>query len=265
MRLLFDSRAERAFSLERQHAPGRAGVDVTILAESEEHVAKKSVGETVLGWFVVREDEEGDEASPDSVSDAKAKEELVERYAKRPAPPLPPKDAPKSVRLEGGDLPLVAAGKTLDAPALAKVYEAAKITPEEQERVQKAKSLVDSLPIETPNDVKRQIVEASLKAFGVPIEAIVETGVEQIQALEAYIQHGARHTQSVLQDTQTRIERLQQEITEIKKLMELQVSTQQSLARSCNDEKVKVQRVLEFFGQEIVAKVVRESPKLVEK
>lgn len=229
-------------------------------------MTKKSVGETVLGWFVVREDEEGDEAAaPDSVSDAQAKQALVERYAQRPAPPPPPKDAPKSMRLEGGELPLVAAGKSLDAAALAKVYEAAKITPEEQERVQKAKSLVDSLPLETPNDVKRQIVEASLKAFGVPIEDIVETGVEQIQALEAYIQHGARHTQSVLQDAQTRIEKLQIEITEIKKLMELQVSTQQGLARSCNDEKVKVQRVLEFFGQEIVAKVVRESPKLVEK
>ena len=217
-------------------------------------MTKKSVGETVLGWFVVREDEEA-EKSPD---------ELITQYAaKRPLTPPPP-DAPKSVRLDD-DVPVVPAGRTVDAGMLNQVYQSAKITPEEQERVKKAQSLLDSLPVETPQDVKRQIVEASLKAFGVPIEEIVETGVEQIQALEAYIQHGARHTQSVLQDAQARIERLQGEILEIKKLMELQVSTQQNLTRSCNDEKIKVQRVLEFFGQEVVARVVHDSPKLVEK
>lgn len=219
-------------------------------------MAKKSVGEAVLGWFVVREDESEADKSPD---------ELITHYAdKKAAPPAPPPTAPKSVRLEG-NVPTLAAGRSLEPGLLAQVYEAAKITNDEQERVKKAQSLLETLPSETPHDVKRQIVEASLKAFGVPIEEIVETGVEQIQALEAYIQHGARHTQGVLQDAQARIEKLQAETMEIKKLMELQVTTQQNLARSCNEEKVKVQRVLEFFGQEIVAKVVRESPKLVEK
>ena len=215
-------------------------------------MSKKSLGETVLGWFDVREDD--GEASP---------EELINEYAAKPAAQAPAPDAPKSLRLEG-EVPMVTAGRHLDAAILEKVYQAAKISPEEQERVKKAQALVDSLPAETPQDVKRQIVEASLKAFQIPLEDIVEGAVEQIQALEAYIQHGARHTQSVLGDAQKRIEKLQAEILEIKKLMELQVSTQQGLARSCNDEKVKVQKVLEFFGQEIVAKVVRDSPKLVE-
>jgi hypothetical protein len=50
----------------------------------------------------------------------------------------------------------------------------------------------------------------------------------------------------------------------IKKLMEEQVSAQQALTKTCNDEKLRIQEVLEFFGQEAVAKVVRESPKLHE-
>ena len=54
------------------------------------------------------------------------------------------------------------------------------------------------------------------------------------------------------------------EIAEIKKLMELQVGTQESLARATNEQKLRVQSVLEFFGQEAVARVVRESSKLVE-
>lgn len=218
-------------------------------------MTKKNLGETVLGWFVVKEeDDEVAEQTPEA---------LIDQYAKKKPAPPPPPDAPKSVRLEG-NVPMVAAGRALDPAVLGQVYQAAKITPEEQERVKKAQSLVESLPAETPKDVKRQIVEASLKAFGVPIEEIVETGVEQIQALEAYIQHGARHTQSVLTDAQARIEKLQAEIMEIKKLMELQVTTQANMTKSCNEEKLKVQRVLEFFGQEVVARVVKDSPKLVE-
>ena len=34
--------------------------------------------------------------------------------------------------------------------------------------------------------------------------------------------------------------------------------------QSCNAKKLEVQKVLEFFGQEAVARVVRESPKLHE-
>jgi hypothetical protein len=50
----------------------------------------------------------------------------------------------------------------------------------------------------------------------------------------------------------------------VKKLMELQVKTQQGLVRSTNDQKLRVQSVLEFFGEDAVARVVQESPKLVE-
>ena len=47
---------------------------------------------------------------------------------------------------------------------------------------------------------KKQIVEASLKAFGVPIEKIIEAGVAEIEALEFYIRSGASDTEKVLQD-----------------------------------------------------------------
>jgi hypothetical protein len=50
----------------------------------------------------------------------------------------------------------------------------------------------------------------------------------------------------------------------VKRAMEEKVMAQQALARMANEQKLKVQVVLEFFGQEAVAKVVKESPKLVE-
>lgn len=216
---------------------------------------KKGLGETVLGWFVVREgDDDTTEDTP---------EKAVEAYGKRDPPPRPSAGAPPSLRLQG-DVPQVAAGATPDPRVFAQVYKAAQIADDAQERVEKALELLRSLKTETPKEVRKQIVEASLKAFGIPLDQIIETAAEEIQALEAYIQHGERNTQSVLSNASTQIAKLEAQIAEYKKLMELQVRSQRALVSATNDQKLRVQTVLEFFGQEAVARVVRESPKLVE-
>jgi hypothetical protein len=217
---------------------------------------KKSLGSTVLGWFVVREGEDEEEETP---------EKIIEKYGKKRVEPRPVPDeaAPPSLRLQG-DVPQVAAGSTPDVRVFAQVYKAAQITDDAQQRVEKALSLLQSLPTETPKDVRKQIVEASLKAFGIPLDQIIETAAEEIQALEAYIQHGERHTEGILTDASQQIARLESQIAEVKKLMDLQVRTQRGLVKASNDQKLRIQAVLEFFGQEAVARVVRESPKLVE-
>jgi len=46
--------------------------------------------------------------------------------------------------------------------------------------------------------------------------------------------------------------------------MTTRVQEQQAVVRACNDQKLGVQHVLEFFGQEAVARVVRDSPRLHE-
>ena len=68
----------------------------------------------------------------------------------------------------------------------------------------------------------------------------------------------------MLSESNARIEELSAEIVQLKKIMEDQVTEQQRLAKTCNGEKLRVQVVLEFFGQEAVARVVKDSPKLVE-
>ena len=112
--------------------------------------------------------------------------------------------------------------------------------------------------------VKQQIVEASLKDFGVPIEKIIEAGVQEIQALQAYIQTGAQDTQKVLEESQRRIAQYEEEVRRIKIVMDQRVQEQQAVMKACNDRKLGIQRVLEFFGQEVVARVVRDSPKLID-
>ena len=220
----------------------------------------------MLGWFVVREE---DGQQPEATT-----EELIEKYEKKSAPAAaapargrapaapPPPPAP-TVKLNSA-VPKIVAGTTPTSSVFAQVYRSAEIDDAEQERVEKALTLLQSLPTETPKEIKKQIVEASMKAFGIPVDQIIETGAQQIQALDAFIKHGEQQTQSVLADASARVVKLNAEIAEIKKLMELQVGTQESLTRATNEQKLRVQSVLEFFGQEAVARVVHASPKLVE-
>jgi hypothetical protein len=210
---------------------------------------KKSWGTTVLGWFVVRPEDElatapaaAEEAAP-AAADVYAAEQPV---APAPAFVSDPPPAP------GGQVDFAA------------VFAAAGVDDEEQARVSKAAALLASLPAATEPAVKKQIVEASLNAFGVPIDLIIENGVQEIQALEGYIQAGAADTQKLLQESQARIAQFEAEIQRIRQVMDERVAEQAAVMRACNAKKLDVQRVLEFFGQEAVARVVRESPKLVE-
>src|SRR5262245_64240354 len=122
---------------------------------------KKGWGETVLGWFVVR-DGQAAETGPDAGEvDTPATTPAVEPVADLPASP------------EG----------VVDFDA---VFSAFGIDEEARDRVVKADGLLKTLPAGTEAAVKRQIVEASLKAFGLPLDQMIETACEEIQALDAY-------------------------------------------------------------------------------
>ena len=203
---------------------------------------KKNGGSTVLGWFVVT-----DESAPGAA--APSDDAAIAAAASEPPPVAFVKDVP------------AAPGGKVDFGA---VYEAAGMDSEEQQRVVKAADLLSALPAEAPPAVKKQIVEASLKAFGVPIDKIIEGAVQEIQALESYIRAGAGDTQKVLEESQKRIGDFESEIKRINAVMEDRVAEQQAVVKACNDRKLEIQHVLEFFGQETVARVVRASPKLVE-
>jgi hypothetical protein len=199
---------------------------------------KKGWGSTVLGWFVVQEGGAPGSAPPNG--------------APPPAAPEPPAFVKE---------PPAAPGGRVDFP---KVYEAAGLDSEEQGRVAKAAELLAALPAGTEPAIKKQIVEASLKAFGVPIEKIIEGAVQEIQALEAYIRAGSLDTQNVHEESEKRIRQFEAEIGRIKSVMESRTQEQLAVAAACNERKLGIQKVLEFFGQETVARVVRDSPKLVE-
>ena len=178
---------------------------------------KRGWGKTVLGWFIVQD---GETARPDA-------DALISKYASEPAPDPHPVDFK-------GPLPPV----TGDSIDFAPVFDAAGVNSEEHDRVCKAQQLLRSLPAETPAPAKKQIVEASLKAFGVPTDRIIEASVEEIQALEGFILSGQQATQKTLTDCDQRIANLEADIAQVKQLKQQSATEQETRVRLANAEKL---------------------------
>jgi hypothetical protein len=244
---------------------------------------EKGWGKTVLGWFVVREGDDerpsrpasatsggtgGAGKAPGNAAPVDDTDALLAKYADAPDSPAPAAPvSPIGVGNRGtpSQAPPTSGGPvTPVAVDFAEVFIAGGVDASEQDRVQKASDLLSNLPTDTPTAVKKQIVEASLRAFGFPIESIIEAGVAEIEALDAFIGIGQDTTQKLLADSNARIEQLQAEIIALRTLMETRLRDQDGQRHTCNGKKLEIQRVLEFFGQEAVAKVVRESPRLHE-
>lgn len=222
---------------------------------------KKSWGETVAGWFIERdepvatpapevptEDSSSDGAAYGSTASGSTSSAAVTDYT-----------SPSPTQSVFHSAPPPPTGGHIDFPA---VFSAAGVDDEEQQRVARTTDLLKSLPAATDAAVKKQIVEASLKAFGVPIEKIIEATAEQIQALDGYIRNCAADNEKLIQESDARIKHYEEEIKNIRTVMQHSVEEQQNLIKVCNDKKLEIQQVLEFFGREKVASVVQASPKL---
>lgn len=217
---------------------------------------KKGWGATVAGWFIEREDDgqtglaevDASGVTSQSAEDPLAASSMGGDYT-TPSPTQEVFQAP----------PPAAIGGKVDFEA---VFAAAGVDAEERQRVAKTIELLRSLPAGTDATVKKQIVEAALKAFGVPIEKIIEASVEEIQALDGYVRNGAADNEKLIQESDARIKQYEEEIKNIRAIMQQSVGEQQTVIKVCNDKKLEVQQILEFFGQSTVARVVKASPKL---
>jgi len=225
---------------------------------------KGGLGHTVLGWFIEK-DAAGDpslepspEASPgDSIGGSPDVSDVSNVNAADGTTPAP---APA--------FPAPAAGSSTGAPVppgnlnFESIFDAAGIAAEERGQVERAQALLADLPADAPAVVKKQVVAAALKAFGIPVARIIEASAQEIQALEGYIQTGAAQAESFRAEAERKVAAFQQEIERIRSAAESRVREQQGVVSACNQKKLEVQQILEFFGQEAVAQVVRDSPKL---
>ena len=121
------------------------------------------------------------------------------------------------------------------------------VTEEEQQRVKKAQDLLSALPPDIPGDAKRQIVEASLKAFEVSIDDIVAGASHEIEALQVYISTTKSDAESFNTNSKNRIAELESEIASIRKTMEAAEVENNGLVGAANAVIGEVTPILDFF------------------
>ncbi len=205
---------------------------------------KKGWATSLKGLFVEADESRADaELEAPSPAEAEAAAGEATAAAALPGAPALPTAAPRG---PAGAFPGQSAGAPPGKLDFAAIYTAAGIGPEEQERIAKAAELLHALPEGT--EAARHIVEASLKAFGVPVEKILAAGDREMQALDAYAEADAADTRQVLDDSNRKIAQYEQEIQRIRQVMDERVAAQQSVARGCAAGKLELAQVLGFFG-----------------
>jgi hypothetical protein len=198
---------------------------------------KQKTLDKVIGWFVVRED--GEPSAEVELSDVDAAPESGPRspaQPEAPARPVPPRPA----------LPVKQAAASA---GFAEVYRRAGIADEEQQRVERALGLLGALPAGVALDARRAIVGASLGAFGIPVERILETAAAELRALDGHVADGGRRSEAVLAEARARIEQLEGEIAEIRRRMAEEDRARQELAAASGAEQARVRALFAFFEQ----------------
>jgi hypothetical protein len=235
--------------------------------------SKKNWGSTVMGWFVVKEDGElGSEPSsidtglPDMPSAGGAPDDAAANDADAiiaRAAGMPSRGAASSVGPSARVCPRPSGPRRrlrADRSTSRRSSRRSATT-----RRSSRASTGPTAPREPARRDRRRAEDdrgGSLKAFGIPTDKIIEAAAEQIRRSGLHPRRRGRHHE-VLEEAR-RIADFEEEIRRIKNVMEQRIHEQNAVTRACNDKKLEVQKVLEFFGQEAVARVVKESPRLVE-
>ncbi|MCC6473110.1 MAG: hypothetical protein IT514_05135 [Burkholderiales bacterium] len=142
------------------------------------------------------------------------------------------------------------------------VLEKAGVTTEQRDRVERTLELLKALPAESPAEVRKGIVEASLKAFDISIGAIVEAANAQLAAFRSFIATGHKQLDDQTRKSNERIAHLQAEIAKLQRQMEMATSDQATLDQAAIAASERVRPVLAFFGEAMprVEHAARDSP-----
>lgn len=224
----------------------------------------KGLGSKLLGLFVEKDDrgETPAEGTP-SADGEKSAAELVEELARGTAPkpvgaPAPGRPAPAQAHAAPHPVAAEPALPPLPKPSSAvapatvdfdAVFKSAGLDPAELDRVRKAEELLKGLPEATPVEVRRQIVEASLKAFGVDVTKIAGAARTQLKALETWGRLNEQQTAKSITDMQAQIAQLEDKVIGLKADITKKTETLAALGAAAEVRRGQVNRVLDFFAQ----------------
>ncbi len=212
---------------------------------------QKGLGSKILGIFV--ENAEKPEGADEVTSDGgeKSAADIVAELAGQAGAPRAPgvggkaqptvAAPPPSLKLD--KLPTQGAVGDFDA-----IFRDAGMDAAELDRVKKAEELLRGLPDATPQAIKKQIVEASLRAFGFEVEKIVAAAQNQKRALDAYVKVNETATAKAIQDATAQIQQLNEKIAGLRTDIEKRTANLGAVTQSAVARKADVQKVLDFFA-----------------
>jgi hypothetical protein len=188
---------------------------------------------------------EGEKSAAELIADL-AKEAEPKRPGQPAAAPRvgPAAQAPRAATvLPGPSGPVTAATVDFDA-----VFRSAGVDAADLDRVRKAEELLKALPEATPHDIKRQIVEASLKAFGFDLQKIVAAAQSQTKALDTWTRLNEQQTKKAITDAQAQIAQLEDKVISLSAEITKKSDQLASLGAAAEARKLQVARVLAFFA-----------------
>lgn len=217
---------------------------------------EKGLGSKLLGLFVESKDgtpAEGTEAVSADDGGEKSAADIVAELAGQSAPkkqppvamggpaaPPPPRPVMNVAMPPAGSV----APANVDFDA---VFKGAGMDAAELDRVKKAEELLKGLPESTPTEIKRQIVEASLKAFGFDVAKIVQAAQNQLKAVDTYVRVNETQTAKSITDAQTQIAQLEDKVITLRADITKKTETLAAVGAAAENRKAQVHRVLEFF------------------
>lgn len=207
----------------------------------------KSIGKRILGLFVESGDaaaSPSDEPSTGAASPADEIAALARNSAPVAAEPVAVAAPARVAVTAPGTVPTNVEPAKIDFDV---VFKNAGIDPQALDRVRKAEELLKTLPDSAGEEVKRQIVEASLKAFGFEISRIVEGVETQLKALDTYVRINEQQTSKALTDSQAQIAKLEDQVISLKAEMNKRTAGLASLAAAADVRRRQVDKVLTFF------------------
>ncbi len=216
---------------------------------------EKGLGSKFLGLFVEKKEgtpaegsaaveaPEGEQTAAELVAELAG--QTVPRKGAPPAhsPPMAPVVARPMAGFPAPTGPVTPAQVDFDA-----VFKTAGMDAAELDRVRKAEELLKGLPEATPVDIKRQIVEASLKAFGFDVAKIIGAAQNQLKALDTYVRLNEQGTAKALTEAQAKIAQLEDQVISLRADITKRTEQLASVAAAAEGRKGQVHRVLEFFN-----------------
>ena len=207
----------------------------------------KGIGKKLLGLFVEDPDAKSEEEATAPEEGEKSAADLVAELANATGPQgggrAAPSQPPPNLKLDKMAAPVAGAKINFD-----EIFTQGGLDPAGLERVNKAETLLKGLPEATPQDIKKQIVEASLRAFGIDVVTIIQATNTQLQALDTFVKINSEQTAKGIVAAEEQIKQHNEKIAALradidKRTGQLALTTNAATAR-----KSEVQRVLDFFG-----------------